>query len=237
MPSVSNLAAQTLQRQILSSHYPAGSALPPQRELSENLGISRASLREAITMLEALGMVRSRPGKGVFVTAGTQPAADDLPSGPRGGLSSGPGSGSSHLSPAAIYQLRYVIEPANASLAAQRSSEAERHALAANLAAMEAALTASDLVTASEEDLQFHRLIARLSGHAGLQTIVEQFKVQLAFSLRLPFADRSHIWQTADEHRAIVDAIQSGNAEQARHAMQQHLLAAARRVGISFTPP
>ena len=207
--------------------------MPPQRELSESLGISRASLREAITMLEALGMLRSRPGKGVFVTAGTQPAADDLPSGPSGGS----GNGSRNLSPADIYQLRYVIEPANASLSAQRGTEVERQSLRANLAAMEAALTASDLVTASEEDLHFHLLIARLSGNAGLQTIAEHFKQQLAFSLRLPFADRTHVWQTADEHRAIVAAIDAGHAEQAHHAMQQHLLAAARRVGISFTQP
>jgi GntR family transcriptional repressor for pyruvate dehydrogenase complex len=225
MPSVSNIAAQTLQRQILSSHYPAGTALPPQRDLSELLGISRASLREAITMLEALGMLRSRPGKGVFVTAGTRPSANDLPAGPNA------------MSPADIYQLRYVIEPANASLSAQNRSDSDLQLLRANLSAMEAALSTCDLVTAAEEDLLFHQLIAGLSGNSGLQTIIEQFKGQLAFSLRLPFADRTHIWQTADEHRAIVDAIQAGNPALARNAMQQHLQAAAYRVGISFTQP
>ena len=225
MPSVSNIAAQTLQRQILSSHYRAGTALPPQRELSESLGISRASLREAISMLEALGLLRSHPGKGVFVTAGTRPSPKDLPAGP------------SAMPPAAIYQLRYVVEPANASLAAHGASGAELSPLTASLSAMQAALSSCDLVTAAEEDLRFHLSVAELSGNAGLLAIAEQFKAQLAFSLRLPFADRQHIWQTFDEHQLILDAIVAADAAAARRAMQQHLLAAANRVGLSFVQP
>jgi len=225
MPSVSNLAAQTLQRQIFSSQYKAGTALPPQRELCERMGISRASLREAISMLEALGLLRSHPGKGVFVTAGARPSPDDLPTGPRA------------MSPAIIYQLRFVFEPANASLAAQRGKTVDLTQLKDSLSGMQVALSTCDLVTASENDLRFHLLIAELSGNPGLLDIAEQFKAQLAFSLRLPFADRTHLWQPFDEHRTILDAIVAGNARKARSAMQQHLLAASNRVGISFTQP
>ena len=71
MPSLSNVAAQNLQRLIANGTYAVGKTLPSQRDLAETLGISRACLREAISMLEALGLVRSHPGKGVFVTAGT----------------------------------------------------------------------------------------------------------------------------------------------------------------------
>lgn len=225
MPSVSNIAAQTLQRQIFSSHYQPGSALPPQRELSESLGISRASLREAISMLEALGLLRSHPGKGVFVTSGIRSSPGDLPVGP----------GAMPL--AEIYQLRYVIEPSSASLAAQRRADLNLDQLTESLTGMHAALTTCDLVTAAEEDLCFHRQIAELSGNPGLKAITEQFKEQLAFSLRLPFADRVHIWQTYDEHQAILDAITSGNSKDAFHSMQRHLLGASNRVGISFLQP
>ena len=225
MSSVSNFAAQTLQRQIFSSHYKAGTALPPQRELSESLGISRASLREAISMLEALGLLRSHPGKGVFVTAGTRPSPKDLPVGP------------SAMLPAAIYQLRYVVEPANASLAARGADGSDFAPLQASVAAMHAALSSCDLVTAADEDLRFHLSVAELSGNAGLLAIAEQFKAQLAFSLRLPFADRQHIWQTFDEHQLILEAIVAGDAAAARRAMQRHLLAAANRVGLSFVQP
>jgi GntR family transcriptional repressor for pyruvate dehydrogenase complex len=225
MPSVSNIAAQTLQRQIFANHSKAGEALPPQRELSVSLGISRASLREAISMLEALGLLRSHAGKGVFVTAGTRPSPDDLPAGP------------SAMPAAAIYQLRYVVEPASASLAAQRASRADLTELLESQSALKASLTTCDLVMAAEADLRFHLAVAGLSGNPALLSIAEQFKAQLAFSLRLPFADRPHIWQPADEHQAIADAIVAGDAASASRAMQDHLLAAANRVGISFIQP
>jgi GntR family transcriptional repressor for pyruvate dehydrogenase complex len=225
MPSVSNIAAQTLQRQIFANHYKAGEALPPQRELSESLGISRASLREAISMLEALGLLRSRPGKGVFVTAGARPSPDDLPAGP------------SAMPLAAIYQLRYVVEPAGAGLAAKAASTADLSALLDIQSGMKTALSTCDLVMAAEADLRFHLAVAELSGNPALFSIAEQFKAQLAFSLRLPFADRENIWQPADEHQAIAEAIVAGDAATASRAMQDHLLAAANRVGISFTQP
>lgn len=225
MPSVSNIAAQTLQRRILDGQYPAGSALPGQRELSESLGISRASLREAISMLEALGLLRSLPGKGVFVTAGGQPAASKLPAGPDA------------MPPDAIFQMRFVIEPANASLAARRRDADGVAALRECMAEMQRALSASDLVTAADCDLRFHLGLAELSGNPALAAISHHFQSQLAYSLRLPFADRGHIWQPADEHNLILAAVAAGNAAAARKAMQQHLLSAAGRVGIRFTQP
>ncbi|MFC5300566.1 FadR/GntR family transcriptional regulator [Azospira restricta] len=225
MPSVSSIAAQTLQRRILDGQYPAGSALPGQRELSESLGISRASLREAISMLEALGLLRSFAGKGVFVTAGTPTDAADLPSGPNA------------MPPDAIFQMRFVIEPANAALAARRRDDDGLSALRECMAEMQQALSASDLVSAAECDLRFHLALAELSGNPALAAITQQFHAQLAHSLRLPFADRSQIWQPADEHNAILAAVAAGNAGAARKAMQQHLLSAAGRVGIRFIQP
>jgi len=225
MPSVSNIAAQTLQRRILDGQYPAGAALPGQRELAESLGISRASLREAISTLEALGLLRSFPGKGVFVTAGGQPKAGDLPAGP------------SAMPPDAIFQMRFVIEPANASLAARRRDSEGLDALRECMAEMQRALGASDLVTAADCDLRFHLALAELSGNPALAAMTQHFQAQLAYSLRLPFADRSQIWQPADEHNVILSAVAAGNAVAARKAMQQHLLSAAGRVGITFTKP
>lgn len=225
MPSVSNIAAQTLQRRILDGQYPAGAALPGQRELAENLGISRASLREAISMLEALGLLRSFPGKGVFVTAGSKLNASDLPAGP------------SAMPPDAIFQMRFVIEPANASLAARARSAEGLDALRECMSEMQKALGANDLVTAADCDLRFHLALAELSGNPALAAITQQFQAQLAYSLRLPFADRSHIWHPADEHNVILAAVAAGNAAAARKAMQQHLRSAAGRVGIRFTQP
>jgi GntR family transcriptional regulator, transcriptional repressor for pyruvate dehydrogenase complex len=225
MPSVSNIAAQTLQRRILDGQYAAGTALPGQRELAESLGISRASLREAISTLEALGMLRSAPGKGVFVTAGGKIKASDLPAGP------------SAMPPDAIFQMRFVIEPASAALAARQRSAEGLDALRECMAEMQRALGVSDLVTAADCDLRFHLGLAEFSGNPALAATTQHFQAQLAYSLRLPFADRSHIWHPADEHNVILAAVAAGNAAAARKAMQQHLLSAAGRVGITFTKP
>lgn len=222
MASVSSIAAQTLQRRITTGEFARGSALPSQRELADSLGISRASLREAISTLEALGMVRSQAGKGVFVTWGARPDLEHLPVGPAA------------MQPDALFEFRYVVEPAWAALAACRTGPAERDALEQCQLAMDNALKAGDLVSASEFDLQFHLKLAGLSGNPALLGVAGQFREQIAHSLRLPFANAENIWAPADEHHAILAAITAGDSAAARRAMRAHLDAAANRVGIHF---
>ncbi len=67
--TVTDAAIATIRERIETSVYPVGSLLPAQRQLSEELAISRASLREALSTLEALGMLHIRPGKGVYVNS------------------------------------------------------------------------------------------------------------------------------------------------------------------------
>ncbi|THF63331.1 FadR/GntR family transcriptional regulator [Pseudothauera rhizosphaerae] len=225
MPSISSIAAQTLQRRIVSGEFAQGDTLPAQRELAESLNISRASLREAISMLEALGLVRSQAGKGVFVTWGRKSDPEQLPAGPAA------------VPPHALFEFRHALEPAWAGLAAQRATAAEHAALRTIQAGMEAALAAGDLVQASELDLQFHLRLADLSGNPLLRAAAGQFSAQIAHSLRLPFADVGGMWAPADEHRHILAAIEAGDGAAAAAAMRAHLDAAAARVGIDFLRP
>jgi len=220
MPSIANLAAQALQRRIIDREFPNGSALPSQRELAEQLSISRASLREAISTLEALGLVRTQPGKGVFVTAGSRrdPAH--------------PPRGIANMTPQALIEFRAVLEPAWASLAARHIDAEGLAQLEAIQTGMEHALKACDLVMAADWDLQFHLLLAELCGNPGLASIANQFSEQIGHSLRLPFSDPARVWEPADEHRRIIAAISAGDTAAAGAAMRAHLSAAARRVGI-----
>lgn len=224
MPSLSNVAAQNLQRLIANGTYPQGSTLPSQRDLAETLGISRTCLREAISMLEALGLVRSHPGKGVFVTAGKGREAGDLPANP------------SSMRPEAIFQFRFVLEPAAASMVAANIKQ-DCTELKEIQTQLEAALHGMDLVMAAEWDMEFHRRIARLSGNEAFVSVLQQFENQVAYSLQLPFANPQSIWETADEHLAVIEAITRHDPAAARLAMQTHLLRAAARVGIRFYQP
>lgn len=224
MPSLSNVAAQNLQRLIADGTYAVNAALPAQRELAESLGISRACLREAISMLEALGLVRSHAGKGVFVTAGIERDAGDIPAQPNG------------MRPEAIFQFRFVVEPAAASLVAAdpRQTEDELRTIQSRL---EAALHRFDLVEAAECDMAFHHAIARLSGNEAFASVLKQYETQVAYSLQLPFANPKSIWEPADEHSNVINAIAAHDPAAAKQAMQTHLLRAAARVGIRFFQP
>ncbi|RAM62029.1 FadR/GntR family transcriptional regulator [Herbaspirillum rubrisubalbicans] len=230
--SMPNIAAQTLQRQILSGTYAPGAMLPSQRELAESMGISRASLREALSMLEALGFIRSVPGKGTLVSERQEGrVAPPQPPAGEGGTSA------AALDLAAVFQLRYTLESAAAALAARHISAHATPRLWGIQARFEDALKNLDLVSASHADLEFHQLVAELSGNPAFSQVVRQFERPISHSLRVPFADRERIWAPASQHRAIAAAISAGDIEAARLAMQQHIVNAAQRVGLSFSTP
>lgn len=223
MSGIVNLVAQTLQRRIRSGEFAPGAALPSQRELAASMSISRTSLREAISTLEALGLVRSLPGKGVFVSAGLPPVQA-----PRG---------TAAMSPQQLFELRLVLEPAWTRLAARRIDEAGYRRLEALQQGMEAALKVCDLVMAADWDLKFHLCLAELSANPGLDAIALQFGEQIGHSLRLPFSNPAALWAPLDEHRLIVAALAQGDADAAGRAMHEHLASAALRAGIEVSFP
>lgn len=212
--------AQALQRQLQEGLYRAGDKLPGQRDLAESMGVSRASLREAISMLEALGLVKSQAGKGVLVTTGQVRQQKDIPSGPFS------------ASPEAVFQFRLVVEPAAAALAARHINNESSVLLWGIQSTLETALKNQDLVGASEADLEFHLQVAKLSGNELFYQVATSLSAPIGHSLRLPFADHLHIWETAHEHHAVTTAITQGNEAVARQSMQNHLRNAAARVGL-----
>jgi len=225
MTRLSHIAAQSLQRQIHDGTYAKGAALPGQRELASQLGISRTALREAIFTLEALGMVRSYPGKGVYVTAGAARSEAELPTGPLA------------AAPHAVFQFRAIVEPAAAALAAQHADAGQKARLHEIQEAMESALKSLDLVAASEADLAFHLAIADFTHNPMLAQAIRSLEEPIAYSLRLPFADPLGIWAPADEHRAVVAAINAQSPSAAHEAMTHHLIHAAARIGFAFDLP
>ncbi|WPB55617.1 FadR/GntR family transcriptional regulator [Xylophilus sp. GOD-11R] len=223
--SMTSLAAQTLQRQISSGTFAPGNMLPGQRELAESMGISRASLREALSMLEALGLVRSMPGKGTLVTRGSRQVAP---------LPFTPGDAADLQQ---LWQFRFCMEPATAALAARNMRADQAPRLWGVQARLEDAALTSDMVSASTADLDFHHLIAALSGNGHLVGLMSSFEPDIGRAVALPFAEADRIHDVLREHRAIAAAICLGDADGARLAMQQHLRASARTLGLVFVEP
>ena len=220
--SMTSLAAQTLQHQIATGTYMAGAMLPGQRELAGSMGISRASLREALSMLEALGFVRSIPGKGTLVTLGSAAA--------QGGRADTPDL-------QLLWQFRFCIEPASAALAARTLKPEQAPRLWGIQARLEDAGRRNDLVSAAAADRDFHRLLAALSGNPHMERLMHDPEFEIGRAVQLPFAEANRVEVVVREHGAIAAAIAAGDAAAARAAMQEHLRSSARSLGIAFTEP
>ena len=129
--AVPEAALQAIRKLIKEQGFGPGDALPSQRDLALQLGVSRASLREALSSLSALGVVSVQPGKGVFVQEAQEPPGFAWPF-------------AAQATPLDIFQLRYALEGFAAGLAAVTLSIDELDSLEENVEAMRKVLKAGD---------------------------------------------------------------------------------------------
>ncbi|UFS58349.1 FadR/GntR family transcriptional regulator [Subtercola endophyticus] len=209
--SVSMSIVQRLEALITSGELTPGERLPPEREMATQLGVSRNSLREALRELESRRLISREQGRGTTVLGPTT-AADELAN-----LDTliAPG----HLRDAT--ELRELIEPRAAGLAALRATRASLAQLRDNLAT-----TAQDLTPSAslEQSLRFHSLLAQASGNlliARLHAMTMEWTSDVEIdSHRTKKARRlAH-----DEHLAIYEAVEGGRVADAERLMIEHLV-------------
>lgn len=211
-----------LAQRIRAGELAPGARLPTEKQLAQELAVSRAVVREALSRLKAEGYVETRQGAGAFVA-------------PR------PGGTSFRLAEAAavpalaeVFELRLMVEAGAAELAARRRSPQDLERLRTELARMEAALAAGEDRVAADD--AFHRALAAASHNSLVDRFVEFLGGHLSES-RLPTwsaagqaAGRAKAAQ--GEHRRLFEAIAAGDAAAAKRAARTHLRNAAKRVGI-----
>ena len=207
--SVSTEISAHLEKLIAVGELRPGDRLPSERELAASLGVSRASLREAMHELEAKHLVARRPGRGTTVL----PAPEHVQT-----LYSQLSDAEHQLRDVA--ELRGTIEPRLAELAAERAT-------AANLVELENILRNPVAEVSPEEslrlDLEFHMLIAAAAQNP-LMSAINTLACSWTTSSRV----LSHSTRYAREvsylgHRAILVAVAAGNPAEARDAMARHL--------------
>jgi GntR family transcriptional repressor for pyruvate dehydrogenase complex len=225
--AVPEVAVQGIRRLITEQGFGVGDVLPSQRDLAEHLGVSRASLREALSTLSALGLIRVQPGKGVFVQA--PPEAP-----PPAGLA---WPFAAQALPADIFQLRYALEGFAAGLAATTLTADELDALQDNVAAMRLELRAADFEAAAQLDFEFHRQILVAGGNQAMASILVASADIFLESQKLPFIRPERAMETWQEHRRILRALARHGTGLAQKAMQEHVRSAALRTGIAFVTP
>lgn len=189
-----------------------GDRLPPERHLAQLFQVSRNSVREAIKRLEQQGVLTSKAGSGTFV-------ADQSASSLAQALEQAFVRERRRL--ADIFELRLILEPEIAFLAAQRITDQECDRLDEMLRHQERAI--AENAAYQEHDLAFHDFIAACTGNEAIGRLMEKVQDMLTESrdeaLRSPRRDR----ESFAGHGQIHQALRDRDPDRAREAMTQHL--------------
>ena len=200
--AVTDQAIEKIKSMIVSGELSPGDRLPPEKELAEHLGLSRNSMREAVKALEVIRVLDVRRGDGTYVTS-LEPHLlleaisfvvdmhDD----------------SSLLE---IFTVRRILESQATALAASHAGEEDITELRREI---ELGGDASSVESLVEHDVRFHGHIARLGGNAYLASLVESLTTQTVRArVWRGITEQGAVARTIAEHRAIVDALERGDA-------------------------
>jgi GntR family transcriptional repressor for pyruvate dehydrogenase complex len=205
-------AAALIKDMILDGRLHPGDRLPSERTLSEALGVSRPSVREAIRSLVAMHIVESRHGAGTFVSS---LSLDELLR-PLQFVVALADTGVRDL-----FDVRMLIEPGGAALAAERASDEELHVISET--AMQSTRADLGYDARARLDVEWHDLILR-SSHNGLLINLHQSIAMLSAESRAITIRIDGIREQAGEdHARIVRALESRDAPAAEAAMRAHL--------------
>ena len=200
--------AQLIERGALKP----GDRLAPERELAQELGVSRPTVRAGLHALAAMGVTESRQGAGTFITEGPP----RLGAGPLSFLAALHG-----FTRDEIFEARKVLEVGAAGLAAERGLGDRLAPMAEEVTGMFASL--SDPQTFLVHDVHFHRAVAAAGGNHVLQSLVEMVS-SLVYETRRRTVERAHdLKESAEAHRRIYQAIRDRDSERAREEMANHL--------------
>lgn len=219
-PRLYERIADTLAALIDRGEFAPGERLPGERALAAKLGVSRASLREALAALELAGRVTIRVGSGVYVRAARVGRGARAASRTRG-----------ETSPFDVFRARRLVEAETAALAARHATPAQLRDIGAAFARLAADMRRDR--AASPADRRFHVLIAAASGNTALAQIVEALWAQqsrpLTARMETLFVTAGRKRDNVGEHRRILDAIRARDPAAARRAMRVHLMNAERQ--------
>src|ERR1700694_3028646 len=204
---------QQVEDSILKGQLKPGDQLPAERELAQRFGVSRTAVREAVKTLREKGLVEAYSGRGTFVTNGTSQAIRqslDLM------IRINQQEGSANLA-----ELRLVLEPEIAGLAASRIEEQLLATMREAVAVMDNSLRDPDAYV--EADLDFHLALAEAAGNPLILSLLDSI-------VGLLREQRSRIFNVARgpergqfHHKRILAGVEHAHLEAAREAMRAHL--------------
>jgi len=189
-----------------------GGRLPSERELATSFGVSRSSLRQALKVLEIMGVINQHVGDGTYLNS----SAKAILSEPMQFLILLDG-----ISVQELMEARLIVEPELAAQAAERATEEDLAAIRAEVEAMEQ--PGLDIEALVGHDLRFHQAIfdAAKNRVCGLMFAVVHLSLRNLITMTSQMVDAEH---TLALHRRILNAIRKRDPEEARRRMSEHLL-------------
>lgn len=203
--------SEAIAEGIRQGKFRGGSRLPSERELAEEFGVSRPTVREAMLALEIRQMVEARHGSGIYVVDKLPPPERSAPELDIGAFE--------------LTEARLLFEGEAAALAATSITDEELDSLA--IALQDMVMENENDAKGEQADRRFHLLIAAATRNVAIVSVVEQL-----WDLRYRSPLCRHTLEKArqvgvkpriDEHRELLDALRARDPQWARRAMREHL--------------
>jgi GntR family transcriptional regulator, transcriptional repressor for pyruvate dehydrogenase complex len=188
-------AASGIRALIVSREYAAGERLPSERELAEQLGVSRPALREGIRRLRSGGVLESRRGSGTYV---------------------------SHIDLAGVYDIRARLEPLAAERAALQRSEEELEQMRARIDLMRDRIDDPDVF--NQADAEFHSLVSEASRSPVLLSTLARISELALLSRAVLASDDGVLVSAFTDVERVFRAVERQHPKRAANAMERHIL-------------
>ena len=218
IPKLSDVIVEQLEKRILDGVLKPGDRLPPERQLAEEFGVSRPSLREAIQQLASRGLLSSRQGGGTWVTDRLETAFSD----PWEKLLN------QHQDlHGDLLEFRRVLEGAAARGAATRATPADLLRLQHCVDQLQNAYDGGDLAQQAQADVRFHQAVAEASHNVLFAHLSGSLLAMLHRHVKDNIADLFAVGEVAEElraqHLSIWEAIRDKQPDAAQQAVETHL--------------
>lgn len=209
-----SIAQQIMHMIEVENRFSVGDKLPNENDLAQELGVSRATLREAVKILTTSGILEIKRGKGTFVTSNTIISSNDF-----GDIASGLDD---------LFEMRLMFEPDCAYYAAERATDEEIEIICRYGEEVEKKILSGEDRTAEEQ--KFHESIANATHNA----FVKQFMPIIFNAIKKGVVVLTKDQDVSDDNlkddRLIMEFIRKRNPEGARTAMRLHIIHAMERL-------
>lgn len=214
-----NVADNILSMITIEKRFSVGDKLPNELDLSEELNVSRTTLREAIRILVALDILEIQRGKGTYVKENAFKKQQDLEQ-----LSN------IKVNARDLYEMRLIFEPEAAYYAALRATDSEIKRILEFGKKVEKEI--SNHQDRTDDEHSFHKAIAQATHNEFMNKLMPILYQAISKGVYLSLQSDKALEDTINDHRMIMEFLEQRNAEGAKNAMKIHIMHAMKELGL-----